>query len=265
MPPITDPAWTSARTCRPSPSRSSRYAISTLSPRTAGRRPWTCSTRPPLRAALTEPARVRFPGGGHADIPSYTAWWLRLDVTFGGHRPSDLRTADADPLLAGLYTAIGAEADAAAGLSLTRLLGDPVIARALGVRSSLSELLAAPGGADELLARLADPDRPVTRPQLRALWAALATTDGLTDDAVTPPDRVRAIQGDKLTVTDAADALVLDAPDLWPLVADQPLILLPYQHAARLADLLDLPLASEEVPGVIEVGRGAPPGPGHRP
>ena len=209
-------------------------------------------TRPPLRAALTEPARVRFPGGGHADIPSYTAWWLRRHVTFGGHRPSDLRTADADPLLAGLYTAVGAEADAAAGLSLSRLLGDPVIARALGVRSSLSELLAAPGGADELLARLADPDRPVTRPQLRALWSALAAADGLTPDAVTPPDRVRAIQGDKLTVADAADALVLDAPDLWPLVADQPLILLPDQQAARLADLLDLPLASEEVPGVIE-------------
>jgi hypothetical protein len=209
-------------------------------------------TRPPLRAALTGPARVRLPGGGHTDIPSYTAWWLRQHVTLGGHRPSDLRTADADPLLAGLYTAISAEGDADAGLPLARLLDDPVLARALGVRSSLSELLAEAGGADELLARLADPDRPVTRPQLRALWSALAAADTLTPDALTPPDRVRVIQGDKLTVADAADALILDAPDLWPLVTDQPLVLAPYRHAARLADLLDLPLASEEVPGDIE-------------
>jgi hypothetical protein len=208
--------------------------------------------QPPLRAALTEPTRVRLPGGGHADIPSYTAWWLRQHVTFGGRRPSDLRTADADPLLAGLYTAIGAEAGADAGVSLTQVLGDPVIARALGVRSSLRELLAEPGGADELLARLADPDRPVTRPQLRALWSALATTAALTPDALTPPDRVRAIQGDKLTVADAGDALILDAPDLWPLVTDQPLVIAPYQHANRLADLLDLPLAGEEVPGDIQ-------------
>ena len=54
-------------------------------------------------------------------------------------------------------------------------LADPAIARALGVRSSLSALLAEPGGADDLLSRLADPARPVTRPQLRALWSALAT------------------------------------------------------------------------------------------
>jgi len=218
--------------------------------------------RPPLRAALTERARVRLPDGGHADIPSYAAWWLRQHVTFDGRRPSDLRTADADPLLAGLYTAIGAEGGAGAGVPLARVLGDPVIARALGVRSSLRELLAEPGGADELLARLADPGRPVTRPQLRALWSALAVTVSLTPDALSPPNRVRAIQGDKLTVADAGDALVLDAPDLWPLVTDQPLVIAPYQHAARLADLLDLPLASEEIPGVIESAGEPRPVPG---
>jgi hypothetical protein len=234
-------------------------------------------TQPPLRAALTEPTRVRLPGGGHADIPSYTAWWLRRHVTLGGRRPSDLRSPAADPLLAGLYDAIGAEGDArpspadhrvdalsvgqanagepASGLDaglLGRLLGDPVTGRVLGVRSSLSGLLAEPGGADELLTRLADPDRPVTRLQLRALWSALAAADTLTVDTVTPPDRVRVIHGDKVTVADAGDALILDAPDLWPLIADQPLVLAPYQHAARLADLLDLPLASEDVPGVVE-------------
>jgi hypothetical protein len=74
----------------------------------------------------------------------------------------------------------------------------------------------------------------------------------VTAENITPPDRVRAIAGDKIIVADAADALVLDAPDLWPLVADQPLVLAPHAYATRLADLLDLPLASEEIPGVIE-------------
>jgi hypothetical protein len=209
-------------------------------------------TRPPLRAALTEPTRVRLPDGRHADVPSYTAWWLRRHVTLSGRHPSDLRVPDADPLLAGLYDPAGGPGEAGADPALARILADTAIARALGVRSSLITLLAEPGGADELLSRLADPARPVTRPQLRSLWLALATADGVTPQDITPPDRVRAMHGDKITVADAADVLILDAPDLWPLVADQPLILTPYRYAPRLADLLDLTLASEEIPGVVE-------------
>jgi hypothetical protein len=208
-------------------------------------------TRPPLRAALTGQARVRLPDGRAADVPSYTAWWLRRHAMLGGRRPSDLRLPDADPLLDGLYDPVGGAAETGAD-GLARVLADPAIARALGVRASLTALLAEPGGADELLDRLADPARPVSRPQLRALWSALAAADGVTPEDLSPPDRVRAVLGDKLTVADAADALVLDAPDLWPLVAGRPLVLAPYRHAARLADLLDLALASEEVPGVIE-------------
>jgi hypothetical protein len=209
-------------------------------------------TRPPLRAALIEPTRVLLPGGGHADVPSYTAWWLRRNVTLGGRHPSALRVAGADPLLAGLYDPVGAPGAADADPALTRVLADPAIARALGVRSTLTALLAEPGGGDELLARLADQARPVTRPQLRALWSALAAASALTPEAITPPDRVRAIHGDKITVADANEVLILDAPDLWPLVANQPLIVVPAGQAARLADLLDLPLAAEEVPGVVE-------------
>jgi len=212
---------------------------------------------PPLRTALTEPARVRLADGRSADVPSYTAWWLRGHVTLGGRPPSELRLPDADPLLAGLYDpANPLEASSAsqegAGPALARVLADPAVARALGVKSSLAALLAEPRGAEELLSRLADPARPVSRAQLHALWTALATADGLTPEDLTPPDRVRAVHRDKIIVADAADVLILDAPDLWPLVADQPLLLAPYPHAARLADLLDLPLAAEEVPGVIE-------------
>ena len=209
----------------------------------------TLLTRPPLRAALTEPTRVRLPDGRHADVPSYTAWWLRRHVTLGGRRPSDLRVPDGDPLLAGLYDPFGAPSE---NSGFAEILADPAVTRALGVRSSLADLLTEPGGADELLSRLADPARPVSRPQLRALWSALATAGGVTQENITPPERVRAIAGDKITVADAADVLILDTPDLWPLVADQPLVLAPHAYATRLADLLDLPLASEEVPGAIE-------------
>ncbi len=201
-------------------------------------------SRLPLRAALTEPTRVRLPDGRHADVPSYTAWWLRRHATIDGQRPSGLRAPGADPLLADLYDEVGPSALTA--------LRDPVLARALGVRSSLADLLAEPGGADDLLNRLADPARTVTRPRLRELWAALASADGVTADAVSPPDRVRAVHGDKIEVVDSDDVLVLDSPDLWPLVESRPLIMLPHPRAARLADLLDVSLASEEIPGVIE-------------
>jgi hypothetical protein len=189
---------------------------------------------PALRAALVEPTRVLLADGRHADVPSYTAWWLRRHPVLGGHRPTSVRAAGTDPLLAGLYE------EAA-------LPADPALARALGVRTSLTELLAEPGGADELLERLADPGRPVTRAQLRGLWTALAAVT-----EATPPDQVRVVCGDEIVVADARDALVLDAADLWPLVAAQPLVLAPHDRATQLADLLDLPLVSEEIAGLVE-------------
>jgi hypothetical protein len=189
---------------------------------------------PALRAALVEPTRVLLASGRHADVQSYTAWWLRRHPVLGGHRPTDLRAAGTDPLLAGLY-------DEAA------LPADPALTRALGVRTSLTELLAEPGGADELLDRLADAGRPVTRAQLRGLWTALAAVT-----EATPPDQVRAVRGEEIVVADAGEVLVLDAADLWPLVAAQPLVLAPHDRATQLADLLDLPLVSEETAGLVE-------------
>ena len=189
---------------------------------------------PPLRAALVEPTRVLLASGRTADVPSYTAWWLRRHPVLGGREPASLRAAGSDPLLAGLYD----EAE---------LPADAEVARALGVRTSLAALLAEPGGPDELLDRLADPGRPVSRAQLRALWAALADVP-----EVDAPERVRAVRGAEIMVADARDTLVLDAPDLWPLAAADPLILAPFDRAARLADLLDLPLVSEEFPARVE-------------
>lgn len=206
--------------------------------------------KPPLRAALTEPARAVLADGRSVDVPSYTAWWLRRHLNLRGRRPTDLRTADADPLLAGLYDEAGPD-----------VLADPVLARAVGVRTTLTGLLAEPGGPDDLLARLADPARPVTRRQLRDLWSALAAAE-LAPDDVTPPDRVRAVRGGEIVVASADDALVLDSPDLWPLVAGEPLVLASSELATRLADLLELPLVSEEVPGVIDTQGQPRPVPG---
>jgi hypothetical protein len=194
----------------------------------------TLLAAPSFRPALVEPTRVLLADGSYADVPSYASWWLRSHPVLGGRRPGEVRAPHADPLLAGLFD----EAE---------LPADAEFARSLGVRTSLTELLAEPGGPDELLTRLADPARSVTRAQLRMLWIALSAVAD-----VEPPDRVRAVRRDEVVVADAAEALVLDAPDLWPLVARRPLVLAPYDLAAQLADLLDLPLASEEVTGQVE-------------
>jgi hypothetical protein len=208
------------------------------------------TTRPRLRAALVRPTRVRLPDGSATDVPSYSSWWLRAHPVLAGRRPTDLRMADADPLLDGLYD----EASSVAGAepALARLLADPGLARLLGVRGSVADLLAEPDGPDDLLDRLADPRRPVTRQQLRSLWMALAAASATATVTATPPAAIRAIKAGELVVADPANVLVLDSPDLYPLVAGRPLVLAPYDLALVLSELLDVPVASDEAPGQVE-------------
>lgn len=197
----------------------------------------------PLREAVTAPARVLSPDGRVVDVPSYTAWWLRAHALLGGRAPAASRTADAEAALRGLYD------EAPAGV-------DPEFARAVGVRTTLADLLADPEGPDDLLARLADPERHVGRTSLRRVWAALAEADA---DQVTPPARVRAVRGGAIVVADAEDAVVVDSPDLFPLVEGRALLLAPSEAAEGLADVLDVDLASESVTGRIgSVGRIRP-------
>ena len=194
----------------------------------------------PLREAVTEPARLLMPDGRVVDLPSYTAWWLRSRALLGGHAPVELRTADADPALRGLYDEVPAEVD-------------PEFARALGVRTSLEELLADPDGPDDLLARMADPERHVDRASLRRLWTALADVDA---DLVSPPTLVLAVGEGRIVVADADDVVVVDSPDLLPLLEERPVVLAATEVAERLADVLDLDLASEIVVGkVTSAGR----------
>ncbi|MFF0486933.1 sacsin N-terminal ATP-binding-like domain-containing protein [Streptomyces sp. NPDC004435] len=189
--------------------------------------------RPPLRDALTQPVRVLLPDGTTETVRSYTAWWLRDHPVIGGRRPAGLRAAGGDPLLVGLYD----PADATG-------FEDEQVLRALGVRTSVAALLDEPGGAAELLTRLADPDRPVTGTQLHALYTALADLD---PDQVTLPDELRAVVDGELVVVDAAEALVADAPDLLPLTAGLPLLPVSPSRAADLADLFQVRRLSETV------------------
>ncbi|MGW0658218.1 sacsin N-terminal ATP-binding-like domain-containing protein [Streptodolium elevatio] len=193
---------------------------------------------PPLRAAVIEPARVLLPDGGRAEIPSYTAWWLRGHPVLDGRPPAGLLATGADPALHGLYDEVDSHLD-------------DVFLRALGVRTTLAALLAEPGGPDELLDRLAKRSNDVGRDQLRLLYTALADVDM---DRVDAPHEVRAVVAGRLTVVDASSAAVADAPDLAALLAEAPAwALLPVRpdRATALAELLQLPLVSEVVPGTV--------------
>ncbi|MDT3398906.1 molecular chaperone Hsp90 [Streptomyces sp. B1866] len=201
--------------------------------------------RPPLREAITEPVRVLLPDGTTRSVRSYTAWWLRGNPVLDGRRPAGLRAAGTDPLLEGLYEAVDA-----AGFE------DEQVLRALGVRTSVAALLDEPGGAAELLARLADPAREIGPARLHALYGLLAELD---PEQVTLPDELRAVVGGEPRVVDAAEALVADAPDLMPLAEADGRALLPVRpdRAADLAELFQVRRLSEAYPAPV-VTEGEP-------
>ncbi len=189
--------------------------------------------QPPLRDALTQPVRILLPDGTTETVRSYTAWWLRDHPVLDGRRPAGLRAEGSDPLLSGLYDS----ADATG-------FEDEQVLRALGVRTSVAALLDEPGGAAELLTRLADPSREVTDAQLHALYTALADLD---PEQVTLPDELRAVVDGEVVVVDAAEAMVADAPDLLPLAGGVPLLPVSPARAADLAELFQVRRLSEAV------------------
>lgn len=193
--------------------------------------------RPPFRDAITQQVRILLPDGTHEVVRPYTAWWLRGHPVLDGRRPAGLLAAGGDPLLRGLYD----EADATG-------FDDEQVLRALGVRTSVAALLDEPGGAAELLDRLADPDREVTGAQLHALYTALADLD---PDQVTLPDDLRAVVDGEVTVVDAADAVVVDSPDLLPFTTGVPLLPVRPSRAAELAELFQVRRLSESVTGEV--------------
>jgi hypothetical protein len=139
-----------------------------------------------------------------------------------GRRPDRLRSPESTDLQ-GLYEVAEAPDD------VLDLLAPP---------ASVADVLADVDGALDLLGRLGDPARRVRPEVLRTVYAQLASAlDGVDVD---PPEAVR-VAPDRV----ADDAVVLDLPWLQPLV-DRPLV--PAGGApGPVADLLDLPLASEVV------------------
>ncbi|MET7690905.1 molecular chaperone Hsp90 [Streptomyces sp. NPDC005483] len=194
--------------------------------------------RPPLRDALTQQVRILLPDGTHEVVRPYTAWWLRGNPVLDGRRPAGLLAAGGDPLLRGLYD----EADATG-------FDDEQVLRALGVRTSVAALLEEPGGAAELLDRLADPERPVSSGQLHALYSALADLD---PEQVTLPDELRAVTDGRVEVVDAADAVVVDSPDLLPFTQGVPLLPVRPSRAGELAELFQVRRLSESVTGSVD-------------
>ncbi|MFG2354347.1 sacsin N-terminal ATP-binding-like domain-containing protein [Streptomyces sp. NPDC048521] len=193
--------------------------------------------RPPLRDALTQTVRILLHDGTHEVVRPYTAWWLRGHPVLDGRRPAGLLAAGGDPLLRGLYD----EADATG-------FEDEQVLRALGVRTSVDALLDEPGGAAELLDRLADPERTVTPAQLHGLYGALAELD---PERVTLPDELRAVVDGRVEVVDAADAVVVDSPDLLPFTAGVALLPVRPSRAAELAELFQVRRLSESVTGEV--------------
>ncbi|EST27798.1 sacsin N-terminal ATP-binding-like domain-containing protein [Streptomyces roseochromogenus] len=193
--------------------------------------------QPPLRDALTQPVRILLPDGTHEVVRPYTAWWLRGHPVLDGRRPAGLLAAGGDPLLRGLYD----EADATG-------FEDEQVLRALGVRTSVAALLDEPGGAAELLDRLADPERPVTSAQLHGLYGALAELD---PEQVTLPDELRAVVDGRVEVVDAGEAVVVDSPDLLPFTSGVPLLPVRPARAAELAELFQVRRLSESVTGEV--------------
>jgi hypothetical protein len=171
------------------------------------------------RAALTVP-------------DGYTAWWLARHARLGGRRPSEWRLPSATALAA-LYDP-------------PPELGDRVdegVLAAVGVRADLR--VTDTGLAADLLARLVDPERHPDVALVAEAYAELA--EAVADGRVDPvdlelPEEVRALDG---SVSDVDVAMVLDLPWLVAVVPAGELVT--GGDPGALADLLDLPLASDVV------------------
>jgi len=175
----------------------------------------------PLRGQIMADAVV-LPGGRR--VPSYTRWWLGRHQVLGGVRPRDLRLSQADDL-AGLY-------DIASG--------EPALLRLLGCRTGVDDVLGDDDGAWSLLDRLADPARSCPWPTLASIYRRIAAA-GLRVEQV---DRVRV---SPTLVVPAGEAVVLDVPYAGQLLTSWHAV----PGGVPVADLLDLPLASELVDGVV--------------
>jgi hypothetical protein len=180
---------------------------------------------PPLRAAVTTPAYVDM-GGPRLAVAPYTAWWLSERPVLDGRRPRDLMVGG----LGSLYDAAPA-------------LLDPEFLRAIGVWGGIDDVVADVDGLADLLDRLGDLSRELDRSWLPKVYAAIAASPAARDMA--PPRRVRGLRDGAVVVANSTEAVVVDAPDLLPLMARRAVVPVSLALAPDLAEILALPLASE--------------------
>jgi len=201
----------------------------------------------------------------------YTGWWLARHARLSGHEPRYWRLGSAAELgssvglgsSAGLGSSVGLTGAVQTGAVELAGLYDPVpelglddwLLAAAGVRTRLS--VTGADDAADVLGRLADPDRHPSPATTRAAHAALAaaSADGLFDlDELELPATVRAVTG---AVVHADDAYVLDRP--WLAGIADPDLAVAGGDPYALAELLDLPLASERLSGeVVSTGHEVP-------
>lgn len=176
---------------------------------------------------------LRWPAGlallgdlSSAAVP-YVRWWCAREPVFGGRLPREVLAEDADPLLAGLYD------PAPAGI-------DPAVFALLGCRQLL------PADADDvfdLLDRLGDSARDIDRQRLRSVLIHIA---GLPEPvAGEPPAWVRAVDvGGAVVVVPRSSAVLVDSPDLLPLLGNRAIVPVPLGSARALSRWLGVALAS---------------------
>lgn len=183
-----------------------------------------------LQLLCAEPetlAALREPNG-------YTAWWLRTHAELYGAPLGHWRHPD-DAAFEALLDAVPV-----AGLP-------PVVLASTTVDSVALAAL--------LLDRLGDASRSPSVAVIVRTHAALAAAveaGTVAVDDLEPPKRVRVLSG---VIADTAAAAVLDQPWLQQVLSDDGLVLGGLgDAAATLADLLDLPLASEDVMSEVVSG-----------
>ncbi|GAA3847739.1 molecular chaperone Hsp90 [Saccharothrix violaceirubra] len=160
----------------------------------------------------------------------YTGWWLARYAQFAGTPPREWRTADAESLT-GLYDVVPE-----VGLP-------PHVLAACGVRTELAVL--DEDDVTDLLARLGDPARTLSDALVLRVHAALAEVADAV--SVEPPDRVRVLTG---AAEPADEVVVMDRPWLLGVLPPEAVLTADTDPEA-LAELLALPLASEEVTGTV--------------
>jgi hypothetical protein len=176
---------------------------------------------------------LREPGG-------YAAWWIARFASLAGHPPRHWRLPGGDEI-AGLYDPVPD-----VGLDTEAL-------RLAGVREELH--IADAEDAADLVKRLGDRQRsirPGTALRAHRVLADAVASGTIDPSEVDPPESVRSMTG---AVVGADRAAVLDEP--WLLgVLDAPLVVAggsPEEFDAEaLAELLDLPLASEDPPSQVD-------------